>query len=452
MHFQILFIIIFKYFINLSFATISTHVKWDKLQGDFVPINNTSVSRFENPFRKRSHQLEIHKFQGELIKLAYYEEKNLVDFYDRDSKVTGICGEIWNILSEYLNFTLLPVKIKDSNFGRKTTNGTYTGLLGILQRREVHVLPRVHYYLAHWNMMDYTVPLWKNSVHMYNRPEYKSNESWIFRLFSWRVWLLLATMLIIFSVLGTLSEKILPAQTQKDYLRLQDYLFYTFATFCSQGWLPQALEEKSKILELSKRIFSWFLLITISSHLVSHMTNTAMDPPFSNFESLLNSTNYQILIHNGSLSSERIKMEVAVHGKKYSSRFHYVASKERLTQRACWSKKKYAIIEADDRQQASGMKTCYLVKTGKPLFSTWTTNGIVKGFKYKRSFDIGIIRLHECGLLDGLIDRWMPYKITQLNDYVGYSINFNHVFILFVIIFFAGIVSIIICVIENIIF
>lgn len=70
---------------------------------------------------------------------------------------------------------------------------------------------------------------------MYNRPEYKSNESWIFRLFSWRVWLLLATMLIIFSVLGTLSEKILPAQTQKDYLRLQDYLFYTFATFCSQG-------------------------------------------------------------------------------------------------------------------------------------------------------------------------------------------------------------------------
>ncbi|XP_057321087.1 uncharacterized protein LOC130664915 isoform X2 [Microplitis mediator] len=394
MHYKILFIFILKYFINLSFATISTHVKWDKSQGDFIPINNTSVDQFESPFRKRSHQLEVHKFQGELIKLAYYEEKNLIDFYDKDSKVTGICGEIWNILSEYLNFT----------------------------------------------------------AHMYNRPEYKSNESWIFRLFSWRVWLLLATMLIIFSVLGSLSEKILPAQTQKDYLRLQDYFFYTFATFCSQGWLPQALEEKCKILELSKRIFSWFLLITISTHLVSHMTNTAMVPPFSNFESLLNSTNYQILVHNGSLSFARIKMEAEVHGKQYLSRFHFVASKERMTHRACWSKKKYAIVEADDRQQASGMKNCYLVKTGEPLFSTWTTNGIVKGFKYKRSFDIGIIRLHECGLLDGLIDRWMPSKITQLNDYVGYSINFDHVFILFVIMFFAGIVSIFICVVENIVF
>ncbi|KAG8040402.1 hypothetical protein G9C98_001216, partial [Cotesia typhae] len=149
-------------------------------------------------------------------------EKNLINFYDKDTKVTGICGEVWNALSEYLNFTLFPIKIHDTTFGGRLPNGTYTGLLGILQRREIHVLPRVNYYLAHWNMMDYTMPVWKN----------------------------------------------------------------------------------------------------------------------------------------------------------------------RMTAKACWSKKKYAIIEADDRQQASGMKSCLLVKTGSPIFSTWTTNGIVKGFKYKRSFDI----------------------------------------------------------------
>ncbi|CAD6233367.1 GSCOCG00007158001-RA-CDS [Cotesia congregata] len=451
MHIKICFIVLFGFF-HLCFATINMNFKWNESLGDFVPILNHYVYQLNSSFRRRIQQLEDHKFQGEIIKLAYYEEKNLVNFYDKDSKVTGICGEVWNALSEYLNFTLFPIKIHDTTFGRKMSNGSYTGLLGILQRREVHVLPRVNYYLAHWNMMDYTIPVWENSAHIYNRPEYKSNGSWIFHLFTWRVRLVLALILILFSVLGVLSEKASSTQTRTYHLSLQDYVFYTFATFCYQGWLPQALEEKSKILELTKRIFSWFLIINLSTHLVSHMTNTNIESSFNDLKSLLNNTKYQVLVTNGSLSFERIKMEASRYLGDYSSRFQFIPSKERMTAKACWSKKKYAIIEADDRQQASGMKSCLLVRTGSPLFSTWTTNGIVKGFKYKRSFDIGIIKLHERGIIDILKDRWTPYKFAYSNDRNTNAIEFYHVQVLFIFIFLAVIASILICILENIIF
>ncbi|CAG5092839.1 Protein of unknown function [Cotesia congregata] len=367
MHIKICFIVLFGFF-HLCFATINMNFKWNESLGDFVPILNHYVYQLNSSFRRRIQQLEDHKFQGEIIKLAYYEEKNLVNFYDKDSKVTGICGEVWNALSEYLNFTLFPIKIHDTTFGRKMSNGSYTGLLGILQRREVHVLPRVNYYLAHWNMMDYTIPVWENSAHIYNRPEYKSNGSWIFHLFTWRVRLVLALILILFSVLGVLSEKASSTQTRTYHLSLQDY------------------------------------------------------------------------------------MEASRYLGDYSSRFQFIPSKERMTAKACWSKKKYAIIEADDRQQASGMKSCLLVRTGSPLFSTWTTNGIVKGFKYKRSFDIGIIKLHERGIIDILKDRWTPYKFAYSNDRNTNAIEFYHVQVLFIFIFLAVIASILICILENIIF
>lgn len=49
------------------------NVKWNESLGDFVPILNHYVYQLNSSFHKKIQQLEDHKFQGELIKLAYYE-------------------------------------------------------------------------------------------------------------------------------------------------------------------------------------------------------------------------------------------------------------------------------------------------------------------------------------------------------------------------------------------
>lgn len=83
---------------------------------------------------------------------------------------------------------------------------------------------------------------------------------------------------------------------------LHDHLFYTFATLCSQGFIPDSLDRRSKIFGVSKKIFAWLLLIVLSANLVSYKTNVKVEPPFDDIESLLNNTNYKLLAYNGTLA------------------------------------------------------------------------------------------------------------------------------------------------------
>lgn len=53
-----------------------------------------------------------HFFCKRLLNTLLYEnfilcsqEKNMVMFYDNDTKVRGVCGEMWYLLADYLNFT-----------------------------------------------------------------------------------------------------------------------------------------------------------------------------------------------------------------------------------------------------------------------------------------------------------------------------------------------------------
>ncbi|XP_034937800.1 probable glutamate receptor, partial [Chelonus insularis] len=452
--------LIYIFFIYLEHFPISSgeYLIWKKDHGNFIPLNVSGYSdvavkkKSRKDLEQRSKLFENHQFQGELIKFAYFQESFLIDFYDHDKKVSGVCGEIWNLLAEYLNFTLLPVRIDDEVFGHTLENGSLTGLLGLMQRREVHVIPRVNFFRAYLHVMDYTIPMWKNNFQLYNRPEYKSNDSWVFKLFSYKTWIVVGVITIIISILGTIAGKISRRlMNQKHYWTFQDYLFYTFAALCSQGWLPKDLEEECKILELSKRIFSWFLLITVSSHLVSYMTNFKMDPPFKNLHSLLNSTNYNVLIYNGSLAYGYVKMEIKRY-PKYRDRFIYIESSRKMREKVCWSKKKYAMIGSEDKQQASRY-ACNLIPTGSPLFGTWTTSGVVKGFKYKRAFDIGLIRLSETGLVDGLKERWLQVRTyNQLQEQIVQKIHLYHVYMIFLFLFVGVILSAIICIFERILY
>ena len=56
---------------------------------------------------------------------------------------------------------------------------------------------------------------------------------------------------------------------------------------------------------------------------------------------------------------------------------------------ACFSKSKLALFDAEDRQKALGRDYCHLIPTGSAYYETWIASGVVRGFKFKRAFDIG---------------------------------------------------------------
>ena len=126
----------FSIFVLLHFFKISQAVTgfiWDNSIQNFIPlfqIPNFAQARDE--YTRKLRNIEFHNFHGEALKLAYFEvlsfkinnqtnlkffvrqillclinfqEGNLVSFIDNDTKITGVCGEIWNNLADYLNFT-----------------------------------------------------------------------------------------------------------------------------------------------------------------------------------------------------------------------------------------------------------------------------------------------------------------------------------------------------------
>ena len=61
---------------------------------------------------------------------------NMYAFPDTDGNLIGILGEMLNSFSSHLNFKMNAKGIPVSDYGTKLQNGSFTGFVGMLQRRK----------------------------------------------------------------------------------------------------------------------------------------------------------------------------------------------------------------------------------------------------------------------------------------------------------------------------
>ena len=61
-------------------------------------------------------------------------------FYDAGGNLIGILGDMLNSLSSRLNFKMNATGIPVSDYGTKLQNGSFTGFVGMLQRREFEIV------------------------------------------------------------------------------------------------------------------------------------------------------------------------------------------------------------------------------------------------------------------------------------------------------------------------
>lgn len=74
------------------------------------------------------------------------------------------------------------------------------------------------------------------------------------------------------------------------------------------GYLPRGFCDQSKILSTSKFLFAWLMLLVFSSSLIYRMTNRTMTPPFVDFDTLLRQSKYNVVIFEGSITYELVKV------------------------------------------------------------------------------------------------------------------------------------------------
>ncbi|KAJ8665328.1 hypothetical protein QAD02_006990 [Eretmocerus hayati] len=431
-------------------------VIWDEVSHTFTPLSGLSeLVAVENEYTQQRQNLEHHNFQREILKVAYYEEPNLVSFVDNDTRITGVCGELWMTLADYLNFTLIPVKLETKNFGHKLENGSYDGVLGLIQQNLSQIIPRCGIFKKSLALLDYTIPFWRIRYHLYIKPEWKHDEIWMFRLFTVGVWYSFFSSLVVLGVVGYICEKhSIKTHNEKVRFNLQDHMFYTVAIASSQGSVPEQLHHRSRVIYLCTSIFSWVIFIAYNSNAIFLMSNKNFILPFTDLRSLFRGNDYSVVAFSGSMVHDEFEATImSFHRPVHDfGRVSYEPSAAQLFEKVCFTeRKKLAAFEAADRHKAIGRYICQLIPTEASYFKTWIASAIKRGFPYKRSFDTGILKMSESGLIDALKKRWLDRK-SEVEQENFLPIDMSQVYLIFCVLISGISTSIIVFLVENLTF
>ncbi|XP_025263452.1 uncharacterized protein LOC112637613 [Camponotus floridanus] len=394
---------------------------WLKQKQEFVQL--FSIPQFAALQKENLAKREIiSDMKNEIVRAVYYEEKNMVMFYDNDTKVNGICGEIWYLLADYLNFTFIPMKTTNRNFGERLKNGNYTGIIGMLMRNEAQAIMRTGYFINRMDLLDYTVPLWISEFHIYTQPELQFDNTWVFTLFCPKTWYSIIFLFIILSFIGYFLQKLLMDYKLKNKISinfsLNDHFFHSFAMMCAQGYIPDAFYNKFKILSISKSIFAWLVLLAFSSHLIYRMTVKETILPFKDVDTLFSNTKKILLAFRGSIIYYDLNNKYGnnVNGKNLLERVQFIDIAEDMHNTICSNIKKYAMFEIDDRFMALNKKNdCPLIAIGN-YNKTYISFGFQKHYPYKKNIDYALIKFNEVGLMDALKDRWMDIRMEEYKN------------------------------------
>ncbi|EZA52820.1 hypothetical protein X777_08132 [Ooceraea biroi] len=412
-------------------------VIWSKAQQTFVPISSIPVyAKLQQERFEQSRALETHNFQLQNLTLTAFEEPHFLDFHNNNTKISGLYGAVWNLLSESLNFTLQPVRVNVNSLGAPDRNSSVltfkTGLLGIISRNETVIIPKIEMYEPRLAACDFVMPFWLNRFYLYTRSTIVHDDTWMVKIFSWQVWVTVLLMHVLLSVCIFLAENILIRTygTKWNYRPFRDFLFYSYRNLCNQSIIPDYFG-RSKMLEVSSGLFSYVMYTAYSALLFTYITRRVSIPPFDSLDSLTTKTNYKIVTLKGSVG------DIAFSKVNFSSTFVQIRTSERLAIASttkemhtlvCSSQnEKYAIYQGQDEYLTTGSIICYLMPIGEACSSIWMGSGIVKNFKYKRTMDLGILKLREVGLLRAIGNHWRDQKATFNFEDIQYQIEMQQV-------------------------
>ncbi|XP_015429511.1 PREDICTED: uncharacterized protein LOC107186203 [Dufourea novaeangliae] len=433
-------------------------VIWDKKLDDFVPIVN--VPEFAYVIQERMSRIrekELHNFQGAPIKMSYFEIPRSLESKNNGTRLTGAIGDIWHLLSEFLNFTLRPTVVTERNLGSALPNGSYTpGLLKKIHLNEIDVIPRLDGQIDRLAAAQFTLPLWIARYYLYIRPEVHHLTTWMLKLLSPKVWYAGLVTYILLTICNYMSHVIhATIMRQKPVARLTDHFFYNFGTICDQSYFLTSSGKSSKLIELVLGMFSLLFRTAYNSLVIGYMTKVFNVLPVDNIPTLLDHTSYKIVAVKGSLPSINIQTgQEPINVKiRRMNRYYDKNTVTEVFQEGCARHKLIATIISTDMKKCFGEHFCPLTQAGEVIYKSIIISGISWHFKHKRSIDIGLLRLYEHGFIRLLKQRWIDSKNVENYRTNPFEPIMMEQIYLALSIFFGGLlISCIILIIENVTF
>ncbi|GBM43642.1 Glutamate receptor ionotropic, delta-1 [Araneus ventricosus] len=194
-------------------------------------------------------------------------------------KLGGIEARFLNLLSKALRFEYRLKAPPDGESGAMSENGSWTGLIGMLQRKEIDIAfnfltiteERVE-------VVDFSEPYEVNFVtFLVDKPGVLSSYWSFLYPFDTDIWICISLLLLVWpKVMALLGFKV-------SYLRL---LFHVFGSLLRQPFTVQFSSTRNKILLLSWIVFSMVTALYYSSILLSFLTIPLQKAPLKTFVQL----------------------------------------------------------------------------------------------------------------------------------------------------------------------
>lgn len=183
------------------------------------------------------------------------------------------------------------------------------------------------------------------------------------------------------------------------------------------------------------------------------MTRTVITPPFHDINSLLRDTKYKIVTKDGSLPSLIFKSSNESMFKRVRElgRIVYLNSAEKMYKAACSADNRHAMIQGEDIKMANGLHFCPLNPIGPAILTTWIVSAISRNFTYKRSIDVGLLKLHEFGYINLFWQRWINANNVEEHKTIGSEpIIMDQVYLILSVYFCGLLISFAILIVENV--
>ena len=347
---------------------------------------------------------------------------------DAGGSVIDAKGFFFDILQELtlsLNFTTIMMTPKDGKWGSKNEKGNYTGLIGDLVQRKTDIAPP-GLYLVKWReeVVDFTLPVLEDlQTFIAKESSGKAiNYTVYLEIFMPQAWMMVcisfALMSFIFSFFGL--------SYNKEHTTVIHEIFFGVAATGRQ--LIQRPLDMSRFTHIGARItlfvfalHSYVLFAYYTCNLKAAMTSTTPTMGISSFDDARRS-GCKILVIDGSSHSERVKgkgLELEMLKPSPGTSYPDLIAEK-------MSVEKSAVLNFGSSLSFAGHSEFYPLVIQESL-TQMVAFALQQDSEYKELFNYNLKRLDEKGILDKLIEVYMPKHHTPQTILEAIPLGYDNV-------------------------
>ncbi|XP_076442949.1 uncharacterized protein LOC143281595 [Babylonia areolata] len=330
----------------------------------------------------------------------------------------GLCVDLLRQLQVSLNFSFEWVEPEDQQWGVLTPNNTWTGLVGMLERKEVDmVMAPVSVQADREAAMDFTYPFYIDYTTVLLKLPDPADSKWkrLIQPFQPKVHMFIWISLLSVTVVTFLLELVNPfyRTNTKAMLHLGDMFWYMFGALLTQGGARLPDSQTGRTMVSAFWLFSIVMAAIYGGNLIAFLTVSIDSPPFDTLREMVEQDEYIWGTLGGTFFLTLFeKSPIDVFKKIWRGLDRArgsdpdVVSGDPERHLAKVKAGHYAYI-GDKSAISTWLKTeCDLITIEEEFLPMQYAVGLINNSDYTRLFSDEILEINELGLTETWIRKW----------------------------------------------